>query len=290
MRIIVTSSCDIQNAERLSQVLLLAGHEVLFQPNENVNSFQPDVVICFGRPMVVPGSFHVQVVRWALESVQNEADFYVFSNKSNVPLLFEKRYAVIPFAVDTNKFCPCSVSNSKTIIALGKLNPAKGHKTLIQAMTLVDEKITAVIAGQEDFYTIEQMSDFAELMGVKHRISFPGKVGDVNSLLNSASVGIVTSLGNQQVSNAAMEIMSSGIPLLAAATGGLCDLVIDGVTGLIHSPGNWRQLAGQINHIMTNHGLADELSVNARNYCEKHLSFNTVGKMWTQLLEQLCFS
>jgi len=223
--------------------------------------------------------------------VDKRTDIVVFPGESMLRKGYQGprkgRTIVIPHPVDTDRFNTLNREEEPLIVSLARLSPVKGHKTLIKAMTLVNPDFRAVIAGGEAQYTINQLQDYARSLGVHDRVEFTGRVEDVRPLLNRSSIGVVTSLGSEAVSRTGMEIMASGVPLLAASTNGLCDLVTDGVNGLMHSPGNWKQLAGQINHLTESPGLVEMLKGNAREHCMKYLSFQSVGDRWTELLEQL---
>ncbi|MCK5130721.1 MAG: glycosyltransferase family 4 protein [Candidatus Sabulitectum sp.] len=294
MRILVTASCDFQDADILTRCLLMKGHNVLFQ-NRVITSavaedFQPDVTVCYGSvAATVSDSPLVQVRSGSGGMLHRHVDLFVFSGESVIPGGFEGRAVAISRPVDTHMFHPVAQSGEKIILALGRLDPEKGHKTFVQAMTMVNPDFRAVIAGREARYTVGQMRNYAESLGVGSRVEFVGEVEDVSPFLSCAAVGVVASLANQPVFRAGMEFMASGVPLLVAAAAGLCDYVTDGVTGLFHSPGNWKQLAGQINHLIENCGPAGMLAGNAREYCEKHLSFESVGDRWTEVMEQLSF-
>jgi glycosyltransferase involved in cell wall biosynthesis len=270
-----------------------------------IRSFRPEVIISHrstGQTIAALTMPRIPLVRvrsdqrkalggklWSI--VDKRTNLVVFPGASMIRKGFQGprtgRTAVVPHPVDTDKFNTLNRSEEPLILSLARLSPIKGHKTLIHAMTLVNPDFRAVIAGGEAQYSISQLKDYAGSLGVLHRVEFTGKTDDVYSLLKRARVGVVTSLGSEAVSRTGMEMMASGVPLLAAATNGLCDLVTDGVNGLFHSPGNWKQLAGQINHLIDNPGLAGVLAVNAREHCLTHLSLKAVGQMWTELLEQL---
>jgi glycosyltransferase involved in cell wall biosynthesis len=192
---------------------------------------------------------------------------------------------VVPFPVDTERFIPSDGSREKLVVSLGRLSPVKGHRTLIAAMAEMPGDWKAVIAGGEDQQTREELAAFAREKGVGDRISLPGVQDDVRPLLASASMGVVTSLGSEMVSRAGLEMMSCGLPLLAAATNGLCDMVRDGVTGLLHSPGNHRQLASQMRFLADNPAAGDYLGTAARRYvCQVH-SLTAAGRAWEHILE-----
>lgn len=272
-----------------------------------VRDFKADVVIAFrsdGQTAAAMTLSGVPLVRYRSDqrkarggrlwqTVDSRTTLMVFPGKSMVEKGFQGprrgRTAVIPQPVDTEWYNNSHRSPEKTILSLARLSPVKGHKTLIKAMTLVRDDYRAVIAGKDAQYTAGVLTEFAESLGVSHRIEFAGRVEDVRPLLKRADVGVITSLGSEAVSRAGMEMMSSGVPLAAASTNGLLDLVTDGVNGVLHSPGNWKQLASQINHLTENRGLSRYLAGNARKFCVEKLSPEAVGQLWTKHLEQVCF-
>lgn len=197
---------------------------------------------------------------------------------------------VVPFPVDTDLFRPSQRPGGKVVLSLGRLSPVKGHRVLIKAMALMPPDWRAVIAGGNDQQTARELAGYADSHGVGDRIDFAGRVTDVRPLLATASIGVVTSLGSEVVSRAGLEIMSSGLPLLAAATNGLCDIVLDGTTGLLHSPGNHVQLAAQLNHIAGNPEVGHYLGASAREYVCREFSLSSVGKKWEQALSRVCIT
>ncbi len=282
MRVHVTASSDLQEAEVLIRILRMAGHDVCLQNQSAADDLRPDAVICFGSTSAV------------VSSPVSHSKISVFSCELKIPRGFQGRAVVIPQPVDTRKFVPSpsqsfSSLDEKIIYAPGKLSPISGHKILMKAMTLVNPGIKAVISGREEKYTVKQMRELAERLGVGNRLEIWEKPEDNSSLISRAAVGVVTCLGIQQVVNPVLEILASGVPLLVTASHGWHDHVQDGVTALFHSPGNWRQLARQINYLTEDVGVAEMLSCNSRKYCERHFSYELVGNRWTEVLEQLSF-
>ena len=193
--------------------------------------------------------------------------------------------AVVPFPVDTGRFVPSCGPKQPVVVSLGRLSPVKGHRTLIAAMAEMPTGWRAVIAGGEDQQSRDELAAFAREKGVGDRVFFPGALEDVRPLLSLASIGVVTSLGSEMVSRAGLEMMSCGLPLLAAATNGLCETVRDGVTGLLHSPGNHRQLASQMRYLAENPAAGEYLGKEARQYvCRVH-SLAAVGGSWEHILD-----
>jgi len=195
--------------------------------------------------------------------------------------------SVIPNPVDTVRFSTCESSGCRVrplLVSLARLSPVKGHRTLIRSLTLLPEEVRAVIAGPPSQQTPEELAAYASELGVGHRLSLAGRIEKPEELLRKGGIGVITSLGSEVVSRAGMEMMSCGLPVLAAATNGLCDLIDDGRTGLLHSPGNFRQLAAQAEFLLANPSAALRMGGRARLHCMEHLSLDVVGKTWEETL------
>jgi glycosyltransferase involved in cell wall biosynthesis len=196
--------------------------------------------------------------------------------------------AVIPYPVDTDRYPVVEREETpRDLVSVARLSPVKGHRTLVRALTLLPDGISAIVAGSPAQQSAEDLLAYAEELGVADRLVLRGVVEDVRTLFRSAIAGVVTSLGSEVVSRAGMEMMSSSLPLLAASTNGLPDLVRDGVTGLLHPPGNHTELARQALFLHRNPAAASRLGGNARRFCVENLSYETVGRIWEEHLEAL---
>lgn len=272
-----------------------------------VGRFRPDAIVTTradGQTACALTASHIPMVRircdirkpragrlW--EFVDRRTDLVVFPS----PFMPERGFAgsrrgpvaVIPHPVDTDRFAfrPVPYTSGATLVSLGRLSPMKGHRTLIRAMCLLPPDVRAVIAGPPSQQTAADLEEYAGTLGVADRISITGMVSDPVEIISAGSLGVVTSLGSEVVSRAGMEMMSSGLPLLAAATNGLLDLVRDGETGLLHSPGNHRQLASQAMFILENPALAERMGRRARKICVDEYGMEAVGERWERALDTL---
>jgi glycosyltransferase involved in cell wall biosynthesis len=194
--------------------------------------------------------------------------------------------ACIPIPVDTKRFVPAATRPPRTLVSAGRLSEVKGHRTLLRALAAIPGA-RAVIAGEPAQLGIHDLNEYACRLGVDGRVEFAGRLSDMPAFYSRGALGVVCSLGSEAVSRAAGEMMASGLPVLAAATNGLVDLVKDGETGLLHPPGDWETLAAQALHLLDNPSAAAYLSGNGRCFCETDLSIEAVGRLWESALMSL---
>lgn len=191
---------------------------------------------------------------------------------------------VVPQAVDTGRFRPADrPGRSGTLVIAARFSEVKGHGTLFRALRHAPGA-RLIVAGTGAQLGVGDLQAVAEAEGVEDRVEFTGYLEDVRDAYSRASIGVVPSLASEAVSRSALEMMSSGLPVLAASTNGLIDVVLDGRTGLLHPPGDSATLGRQIAYLCADTGLAAILGENARRMCEELYSLDSVGARWAALL------
>jgi len=145
---------------------------------------------------------------------------------------------------------------------LGRIADWKGQDVLVRALAepeLADIGAVAVVAG--DAYPGEIAPDIGALarqLGVEDRVRMLGFVADPAAVLASVDVVAVPSTRPDPLPNSALEALAAGVPVVAAAHGGLLEIVRDGGTGLLVPPNDHRALARALRR------LADDPAERAR--------------------------
>ena len=86
-------------------------------------------------------------------------------------------------------------------------------------------------------------------LGLTGRVALLGEVDNVPELLCSVDILVLPSLHNEGLPNAVMEAMAASLPVVATDTGGVRDLVIDGLTGFIVPPRDPTALADRMGRL-----------------------------------------
>lgn len=124
------------------------------------------------------------------------------------------------------------------LLCVGRLIPIKGHIVLLRAFAAARREVpglTLDIAGRGPLEPA--LRALAKELGVHEAVRFLGHVTPIQEAIEEAAVVVVPSMG-EGFGMVALEAMERGRPVVAAAIGGLGELVRDGVTGLLAEPGD----------------------------------------------------
>jgi glycosyltransferase involved in cell wall biosynthesis len=170
-----------------------------------------------------------------------------------------ERATVIYNGVDVDYFSPDAVEpprasrtadDALTIIVVASLTPHKRHVDVLEAVRLLrtrSREISVVFAGDGPLASF--IADRTRGMGLGDRVTFTGFVHDVRPLLKRADVAVLASNAVETFSNAILESMAMGKPVIASNIGGAAEQISDGVNGLLFEAGNVVELADCIDRM-----------------------------------------
>jgi glycosyltransferase involved in cell wall biosynthesis len=149
---------------------------------------------------------------------------------------------------------------SQIVGVVARLEPEKGHQTLLDAWPLVlsvvpDAYLLIVGEGsRRDF--LEQR---AQANRVAHRVVFTGRRDDVPAVTAALDVAVLPSHREAQ-GLSILEAMALSRPVVASDVGGIPEMIEDGVTGLLVPHDQPEALAAAIIRLLTDHSLADTIA------------------------------
>jgi glycosyltransferase involved in cell wall biosynthesis len=132
-----------------------------------------------------------------------------------------------------------SVSGEAVIKTVGNIRRVKGHDIFVRAAAQIAKEYPGArfsIGGavlEAEFYA--ELQQMVQELGLEGRFSFDGSVSDLQTYLADADVFILPSR-SEGFSNAIVEAMAAGLPVIATDVGGNAEAVQDGVTGTIVPP------------------------------------------------------
>jgi glycosyltransferase involved in cell wall biosynthesis len=163
-----------------------------------------------------------------------------------------QRLGLIYNGIDQTKFSPSGwrartreslglSADALVLITVSNLIPYKGHSDLIDALALAAHRMPyewrLLIVGRD--HGIQQdLERKAVDYGLHDRISFLGQRTDVPELLAASDIGLLCS-HQEGFSNAVLESMAAGLPMIVTDVGGNAEAVTNGACGIVvpaHSP------------------------------------------------------
>jgi glycosyltransferase involved in cell wall biosynthesis len=163
---------------------------------------------------------------------------------------------------------PSSCGHPPVVLAVGTLHPRKGYETLIGAFPQVVARCPEAecwIAGPEfadGTYTRRLLAQIQKL-GLQEKVRLLGARRDVDQLMRQCQLLCVPSRV-EPFGLVAVEAMLAGKPVVASRTGGLPEIIVDGVTGTLVEARNSNALAKAIVQLLTDPSRSERLGQNGR--------------------------
>jgi glycosyltransferase involved in cell wall biosynthesis len=161
-------------------------------------------------------------------------------------------------------------ADSRVLLAVGPIARHKGHRDAVWAFDILRclyDDLHLVIAGSGP--DEERVRRFAETIRVQDFVHFPGPVADLSGWLARAEVVWVPSLreGGRQT---ALEAMAAGRPVVASRLPGLAEVIADGRTGFLVTPGDKADLSRQTRILLDRPELRRSMGEAGRQHVEEH--------------------
>ena len=137
-------------------------------------------------------------------------------------------------------------TGSKIVGVVARLEPEKGHQTLIEAWPHVLREVPdayLLIVGEGS--RRDSLEQWAAAHRVAHRVVFAGRRDDIPAVTASLDVAVLPSWREAQ-GLSILEAMAMSRPVVASDVGGIPEMVEDGVTGLLVEHDNPVALAAAI--------------------------------------------
>lgn len=188
----------------------------------------------------------------------------------------EKKLFRIYNALDPNKFLihkkkeevlkEFQVANGQPLIGIvGNIKEWKGQETVIRALKYVRSDypdIRCLIIGDasnSDQYYLDHLKTIVTNEGFKDVVIFTGPRRDVSDIVNCLAILIHASIEPEPFGRALLEGMALKKPIISTRIGAPLEIVIDGITGILVSPGNPEEMAVAIQKLLADHHLMEEM-------------------------------
>jgi glycosyltransferase involved in cell wall biosynthesis len=232
------------------------------------------------RPWVI-GTVHSSRIRAAedrevLRHLTQRMNHLVAVSRAIVHKIAEERPSSVPVSLvqngvdlaryDRTEACCTLVEDyglapdAQIVGVVGRLEPEKGHPTLIDAWPCVLQAVPnayLLIVGEGS--RREALEHQVAQLGIGSRVIFTGRRDDVPAVTAALDVAVLPSYREAQ-GLTILEAMALSRPVVASNVGGIPEMVEDGRTGLLVPPYDPEALAAAITRLLVDHSLADVLA------------------------------
>jgi glycosyltransferase involved in cell wall biosynthesis len=206
-----------------------------------------------------------------------------------------QRIHTIPNGVDTALFAPPSLPHSREprpargarVVFVGRLVEEKALPVLLRAWAAVTERIAAAtldIVGAGPLQA--ELRALAARLGITSTVTFHGFHDDVTPFLWAADVFVLPSVV-EGLSNALLEAMAAGLPVVATRISGTEDVVVHGETGLLVPADDADALAGALTSLLAAPERAREMGRRARDQVIRQCGLDLVAAAYVALYDDL---
>lgn len=155
--------------------------------------------------------------------------------------------------------------NASWIGIIATLRSWKGHKYLLKAISeLNDPRIRLVIVG--DGPQRDRLNRLTVELGLTRVVRFAGQQRDVVPWLQALDIFALPSYANEGVSQAVMQAMAVGLPVITTPIGSSADVIRPGLTGVLVQPKDSKSLAQAIRKMLDNPVEYKKMGADARSF------------------------
>lgn len=214
---------------------------------------------------------HAPATRWsqAIAAVSNYVATH--SDIQNVPT------TIVYNTVDEERFGQgaslrgrLNISPDQAVVSfIGQIREIKGVADFIAMSRLVTgNHVRFLIAGQcrdkaamGDAYTEQELR---RLIGDDPRIQYCGYVEQVEDLYRTSDIVVVPSRWQEPFGLICIEAGAAGRPVVATRSGGMPEVVLDGMTGFLVDIGDTRSMAARVQHLLDDTAFRNTMGEAAR--------------------------
>ncbi len=202
--------------------------------------------------------------------------------------------------VDTDRFSPAQAPRRQALrqalglardeVAFGcvaSLYPVKNHAMLIDAFArvhAVDPRARLLLVGAGAL--AGELVAQAQALGLGDAVRFLGNRSDIHQILPALDAAVLASR-SEGMSNAILEAMACGLPLVATAVGGNLQLVRDGETGFLVPSGDAAAMGDAMHRLVREPLLRASLGNAGRRRIESEFSLSGMVDAYDRLYRRL---
>ena len=172
---------------------------------------------------------------------------------------------------------------------VGQVIPRKNHLVLIEALSVLRKEglnCTLYIYGNNETEYAATVRDFIYISGLSEYVHWMGFLTDKITIFSNLDIVVVPS-EDEPFGLVALEPALWKIPVVAAHSGGLTELIEAESTGLFFQPGDSHELAAQLLRLINQPNLISQMGHAAQARVVQHFSATKMAVRFVEIFDQL---
>ena len=208
----------------------------------------------------------------------------------------KKKASVIHNGIDLARFKPDpmfvlesdQLSNDYIrIIMVAGFQPAKDHRTLLLAANVLCAEMESLQFLMVGDGLLRSSAEALVDPSFRQRMLFLGLRTDIEQILLRCDIGVLLSTSTEGLSNAIMEYMAAGLPVLATKQGGTRELVQDGVSGYLIDNHDVGQVIDKLRLLIQSPELRKQMGESGCRRVREHFSLDKMVSGYMELYMRL---
>ncbi len=173
---------------------------------------------------------------------------------------------------------------------IGTFDGRKDFKTFVQsAVKILDQgrEVTFLAIGEGP--QLEMIKDLVPLE-YKNNILFPGMIKEIEEVISIFDIGVLctdTDVHEEGISNVIMEYMALAKPVVATASGGTSEIVIENETGYLTSGHSLKNLIDKISFLLDHPKEAEAIGKNGQKRIRENFSIKAMVAAYYWVYQKL---
>lgn len=179
-----------------------------------------------------------------------------------------------------------SIATPKVVGMVASFSDLKDYDTFLvvaRKVLATSDDVTFLAVGQGKHF--ERCRSLVEPQ-YRQTIRFLGWQENVESIMNIMDIGVLATY-TEGISNAIMEFMALGKPVVATDGGGTKEIVVDGETGFLVPPRDAAQFASRVTELLSDPGKSKDFGIRGRDRVLELFSIEAMGNQFMHLYGRL---
>lgn len=203
----------------------------------------------------------IKMMRWVFLRFTTHLVVQTQAIKAYYSQSIQQRTTIIPNPITEKVFeKPTDINKKHRIISVGRLYDQKNQKMMINAFSQIANQYpdyTLVIYGEGPLR--QELENYIKSLGLESKVLLPGRTENIVKELYDSEVFCLSS-DYEGMSNALLEAVCVGMPVISTRVSGVDDILINGENGLVVNIGDVDGLVVAFQTLLNNKELCDKFS------------------------------